>query len=476
VALPWFTWINGAGLSPGEDCLSLNVWTPGLDGARRPVMVWIHGGGFMVGSGATPVYDGRDLARRGDLVVVNINYRLGALGYAQLNQFVGPEFDQSSNLGVRDQIAALQWVRDNIERFGGDPNNVTVFGQSAGGMSVGALLGSPRARSLFKRAICMSGAAGHVLEPDEARVVAEAFVAELGGHYPSPDVLGRIPLKQVLRAQTRVMRRAATPQKLMAFLPAVDGDVIPEQPLEAIRRGEASQIPLLVGATLEEWKLFRLVDEGLRGMRESGLVERFAEVLPGEFERAPAPEVAVEAFRDALGDRSAAGRPGDVWSAFQSARVFHLPAVRLSEAQRDGGGSAYAYLFTWRSPSMRRALGACHALDIPFVFGSTGHPLVRPLTGLSNAASRLSRRIQHAWIEFAREGAPGHERLPSWPEYERQRRSTMIFGRDCVLGEAPLDAERQLLESWSTAAPALSEERVRAPAFSERPAREVVGR
>jgi para-nitrobenzyl esterase len=471
VALPWFSWINGAGLSPGEDCLSLSVWTPGLDGARRPVMVWIHGGGFMVGSGSTPVYDGRDLARRGDLVVVNINYRLGALGYAHLGELPESEFEQSSNLGVRDQIAALEWVRDNIERFGGDPNNVTVFGQSAGAMSIGALLGAPRARALFTRAVCMSGAADHVLERDEARAVAEAFVAELGGLYPSPDVLGRVPLKQILRAQARTMRRTANPQKLMAFLPAVDGDVISEQPLDAIRRGATAHVPLLVGSTLEEWKLFRLFDEGLRGMRESGLLERFAEVLPGDFGRAPSPEVAVEAFRDALGSRSAAGRPGDVWSAFQSARVFHFPAARLSEAQQDGGGSAYAYLFTWRSPSMRRALGACHALDIPFVFGSTGDALVRPLTGLSNAASRLSRLIQHAWIQFARDGAPGHERLPPWPEYERGRRGTMIFGRDCVLDEAPLEAERRLLESWSIPAQEVDAQPASEPVVSKLPAR-----
>lgn len=447
-SLPVFSWINLSAGRLGDDCLTLNLWTPGLDGAKRPVLVWIHGGGFLVGSGSTPIYNGQPLARRGDVVVVSINYRLGALGYAHLSTVFGEEFAESSNLGVRDQIAALEWVRDHIDRFGGDPDKVTVFGQSAGGMSVAALLGAPRARKLMNRAVCMSGAADHVLDTEDARLVAESFLEALGGPPPSHEGLARIPLERILKAQRTTMNRMADLRSLMVFLPAVDGDVIPEQPLDAVRTGAAHDIPILTGTTLEEWKLFRLIDQGVGPFRWRDLVSRFEHVLPA-FSKAPDANTAADRFREALGSRSAARRPADVWSAFQTDRVFYNPSTRLAEAQQAGGGTAYTYLFTWRPPAMRRALGACHAIDIPFVFDATGNPLVRPLTGISPAVGRLSRKLQHAWISFARNGDPGHERLPAWLPYDPARRTTMILGRACAAREAPLEAERRLLESWS---------------------------
>lgn len=449
-SMPVFRWINLAAGRPGYDCLSLNVWTPGLDRARRPVLVWIHGGGFLVGSGSTPIYRGHDLALRGDAVVVTINYRLGALGFAHLGSVLGPGF--AWNLGVRDQIAALEWVRDHADRFGGDPANVTVFGQSAGGMSVAALLGAPRARTLFHRAICMSGAGDHVLDADDARRVAGAFVEALGGPPASHEALARIPVDRILRAQAQVMSRMADLRQLMVFLPAVDGDLIPEQPLAALRRGAAARIPILTGTTLEEWKLFRLVDRGIGRFQWSDADRLFAEVLSA-LPCAPDGRTARREFREALGPRSAARDPYGVWSAFQSARVFHHASARLAEAQHAGGGRVHSYLFTWRPPVLRRSLGACHALDIPFVFGSTAHPLARPLTGVSAVAPRLSRRMQHSWIRFARDGEPGHERLPAWPAYEPTRRATMILGRECALDDAPLEPERLLLERWSAREP-----------------------
>ena len=447
LSVPAFSWINAAAGRLDEDCLSLNVWTPATDDAKRPVLVWIHGGGFLVGSGSTPVYDGADLTERGDVVVVTINYRLGAIGFAHLATVFPDELPECSNLGLRDQIAALEWVRDHIERFGGDPNNVTLFGQSSGGMSIGALLGAPRARKLFHGAICMSGAADHVMSRAAAHGVAEKFLHELGGPSPNPVILGRIPLEQILAAQNRTMSSLADLRSLMVFLPCVDRDLIPEQPLDQIRAGATAHIPILTGATLEEWKLFGLLDGGMAPFGEESLVARFSEVLP-DLPRAPSPPTAVKRFREALGDRTAAHREKWTWHAFQTARVFHWPSSRLAEAQHEGGGTAYGYMVTWRAPLARRALGACHAIDIPFVFGSTQHPLARPLTGLSQEAGRLSRRMQHAWIEFARHGSPGHKRLPDWPAYTPPDRFTMIFGRECELSEAPLDPERQLLASW----------------------------
>jgi para-nitrobenzyl esterase len=446
-AMPFFGWISAAGVDQGEDCLSLNVWTPGCDGAKRPVLVWIHGGGFMVGSGSTGIYDGQDLARRGDVVIVTLNYRLGAVGYAHLGTALGDEFEGSTNLGVRDQIAALEWIRDHIDRFGGDPGNVTVFGQSAGGMSIGALLGAPRARALFHRAICMSGAADHVIEPELGEKVAKSFLGQLGGPAPSHEALGRIPMREILRAQAAVMAEHSNMNTMMVLLPTVDGDIIPEQPAEAVRRGEAAHIPLMVGATLDEWRLFRLIDPGPRALREPGLIERLEEALLG-YPGAPNAERAAQEFREALDGRSTGTSPGAVWSAFQTARVMHFPATRLAEAQAEGGGVAHKYLFAWRPPALRRALGACHGLDIPFVFGAVTNPLVLPLAGFSPAAVRLSRKMQGAWTSFAHQGSPAHAQLPEWGAYTPDERATMVFGRRCELTSAPLEPERSLLARW----------------------------
>ena len=447
LSMPAFSWINAAAGALDEDCLHLNVWTPALDGARRPVMVWIHGGGFLVGSGSTVVYDGTELARRGDVVVVSLNYRLGATGFSHLSTVFPEELPEANNLGTRDQIAALEWVRDHIDRFGGDPGNVTVFGQSAGGMSVGALLGAPRARKLFHRAICMSGAADHVLSRTRAHVVAEKLLHELGGPSPSNVVLGRIPIDELLAAQNRTMLSLSDLRTLMCFTPCADGELIPEQPLDALSAGAAAGIPIMTGATLEEWKLFGVLDGGIRTFSEEDLVTRFSEVLSA-LPSAPTASVAARRYKKALGDRTAAYRDKWVWHAFQSARVFHWPSAKLAEAQHEGGGRAWQYLVTWRAPAARRALGSCHAIDIPFVFGTTGNPLARPLTGLGSEAGRLSRNIMDAWVAFARAGDPGHEGLPEWPHYEPGNRYTMILGRSCELAEAPLEAERRLLEVW----------------------------
>ncbi len=444
-ALPVFSWINAAARSPGEDCLTLNVFTPGLDERRRPVLVWIHGGGFLVGSGSTVVYEGHTLAERGDVVVVTINYRLGALGFAHLGTVLGGEFAESTNLGVRDQIAALEWVRENIDCFGGDPDNVSVFGLSAGGMCVATLLGAPRARALLRRAICQSGAADHVIEREEAERVASALLRRLGGPAPSLASLGRVPIETLLGAQRAVMADLADWNTLMVFLPMVDGEVVPEQPIDAVRRGAAAQIPLLTGATLEEWKLFGLVDPGIGRFDEADLRARLGEVLPAD---APPPAEAAREFQRALGARRAARSPREVWSAFQTARVFHVPSTRLAEAQQQGGGSVYSYLITWRASALPRALGACHAIEIPFVFGNEGNPLARPFSGLSGDGHRFARQLQRSWIAFARSGNPGHDRLPTWPRYRTDERATMVLGRECKLADAPLDAERALLARW----------------------------
>jgi len=448
-SIPMLSFVNAGGARQSEDCLYLNVWTPGLDGAKRPVLVWIHGGAFLVGSGSTPVYQGHGLARRGDLVVVTINYRLGALGFLHLNEIGGEEFRSASNAGGRDQIAALEWVRDNIERFGGDPDNVTVCGQSAGAMSIGALLGSPRARALFHRAICQSGAAQNVISQSQANEVARTFLAELGDPPQRRDALARIPVGRLLRAQGATHRRLADLERLMVFVPNIDGEVIPEHPLTAVRAGAAADVPLMVGTTLDEWKLFSPIELRVAALGPRALVERMEQLLPGVAARAPAAERAAWQYREAVRARGGRTSPFEVWAAFQSARVFHYPASLLAEAQSRARGAAYAYLFTWRPPALRRTLGACHALDVPFIFGLAHSPLTRTVAPLGGSATRLSRRMQHAWIRFARSGHPGHERLPDWERYDAEDRATMVFGRQCYLANAPLEPERVLWERWT---------------------------
>ena len=448
-AMPLFRFLNAGAARQSEDCLSLNVWTPAADRARRPVLVWIHGGGFLVGAGSTPVYDGQHLARGGDMVIVTINYRLGALGYVHLGVLGKAGFEHSSNLGTRDQIAALEWVRDNIEKFGGDPGNVTVCGQSAGAMSVGALLGAPSAQGLFRRAILQSGAGRHVLGREAAGLAAERFLDALGNPECSPESLGQISTSAILRAQGAVNREMMNPRDLMVMMPCVDGDLITESPLETIRQGSASQVDILIGTTLDEWKLFIPMDAARLRSSESRLVERFADLLPQVVSNPPAPEEAVRAYREAVRERGAPTTPFEVWSAFQSMRVFHQPASELADCHADAGGRAHAYLFSWKPAVFSQALGACHAMELPFVFGLTRHPLTRAFAGFSASSRRLSSRMLDAWTSFARDGTPGHAGLPEWDAYESQARATMIFDRECTLADSPLCTERSLINAWN---------------------------
>jgi len=435
-SLPILSFLNAGGARQSEDCLYLNVWSPGLDDARRPVLVWIHGGGFLIGAGSTPVYSGHDLAERGDMVVVTINYRLGGLGFLHLNE-------------VRDQIAALDWVHENIAAFGGDPGNVTVCGQSAGAMSIGALLGAPRARPLFHRAICQSGAAENCLSQERANTIAECFLGELGLRRPTPRTLEKLSVKQILRAQGAVNRRHGNLVELMVLAPCVDGDVVPEPPLDAVRKGKSREIPLLIGTTLDEWKLFTPLDSVVPRLAEKQLLARFRDILGQNGSSAPDAKLAAREYREAVRVRGGDTSPFGVWSAYQSARVFHYPAANLAEQHSDAGGTAYSYLFSWGLPAMKSVLGSCHAMDLPFIFGLSNHPLVRPFAGLAAASDRLSHRMQDAWIGFASSGDPSHSELPKWDRYDSEHRATMLLDRECFIADAPLEAERRLLQSWS---------------------------
>jgi para-nitrobenzyl esterase len=424
-----------------EDCLYLNVWTPAPDRERRPVLVWIHGGGFVIGSGSQSIYDGSRLARRGDVVVVTINYRLGPLGFLHLADLCPGLEGAVGNCGIRDQVLALEWVRDHIEAFGGDPGNVTIFGESAGGMSVGTLLGTPSARGLFRRAIAQSGAAHNVHTRETASRVAEHFLERLGLRpADAARALREMPPDKLLDTQQQSMLSlGASLGLLLPFQPLTDGDLLPEPPIEAVRRGSARGVELLAGTTRDEWKLFSLIDPALSQLDRAGLLARLEKQVGRE-----GAERLVTTYEDVLAER---GRvlASDVFTAIETDRVFRIPALRLAEAQRDHADDVFVYRFDWESPALGGALGACHGVEIAFVFGVLDKPGVDFLSGKGPEADHLAEVTMDAWLAFARGGDPSVGALPGgrWPRYDTDRRATLVFGRACEVQHDPAERERR---------------------------------
>jgi para-nitrobenzyl esterase len=413
-----------------EDCLTLNVWTPGLDDAKRPVMVWIHGGAFLYGTGATPWYDGRSFARD-DVVLVTINYRLGAFGFLHI--------DGQGNNGILDQVAALEWVRDNIAAFGGDPGNVTAFGESAGAMSVGTLLGLPAAKGLFVKAIPESGAAHHGKPADQAERITSEFLAALGVT-PGDGAIDRLralSAEELLDAQATFAALEGTGG--LPFTPVVDGVVLSEAPIDAIGKGQAAGVSVLIGTTRDEWRLFSMLDPAVSSLDEERVGRRIAGLLADPAQAADL----VRHYRASRADVSVS----DLWSELGTDLVFRIPAVRLAEKQSALGNDVYMYRFDYATPALGGMLGACHALEIPFVFESLtsrgADMFVGPVT---DELRTLSRRMHEAWVSFARTGRPTADGLPEWPRYTSERRATMLFGLSQTVVDDPGGDDR---EAWA---------------------------
>ena len=431
------TGLTAAPLRWDEDCLTLNVCTPALDDARRPVMVWIHGGGFRTGKGGIPWYDGSSFATRGDVVTVTINYRLGALGFAHLAEIGGSDYAQSGVSGILDQIAALEWVRDHIAAFGGDPERVTVAGESAGGMSVGTLLGSPRAQGLFRAAIPQSGAAHHCFAASVAAEVAEVLAREAGAG--SIAELVAVPPETLLeaseRAQAEMAKRhsggALASVAGMCFQPVIDGSVLPQAPIDAIAAGQSRDVDVLVGTNLHETTLFHIAASA----PELERVERIAGNIFGE-------------RGDAALDTYRATRPGaspwDLFVAMTSDQSFRMPAVRLAEAQAAAGGNAWMYLFTWESRAFGGRLGSTHALEIPFAFHTLERAGVAPMLGDGPLPTALADEVHAVWTRFVRDGDPAGGSLDAWAPYDAERRATAELGGTLRCLEDPYGDERAL--------------------------------
>ncbi len=437
-----------ADLGTSEDCLFLNVTTPAIDGRRRPVLFWIHGGGFSQGSSGLFLYDAKRLAARGDVVVVTINYRVGLLGAWPGREGEGLD----ANLGLGDQALALEWVRDHIAAFGGDPGCVTLFGQSAGAMSVASLLAMPRARGLFHRVILQSGAAANVSAPARREQIFEHLVkaldldaaGDLGAQLRARDPV------ELLKAQERVVAECRVPLGQLCWSPGFGTASLPEAPLAAVARGDVPRVPMLIGTNLDEWRMFTATDTKRRNLDEATLheyVERTFADAPDPVARRRAVLAAFERDPD-TGERRS---PSEQWVALQTARVFAKPARELADAHAAAGGDVWSYRFDWRPRVLRDRLGACHAMEIPFVFGSHGHRAMWPIVGAWPGARALSHRMQDAWIAFARGDAPEHERLSDWPKHAGKSPISVRFDHDDRLEEALGEQELAVLEGDGSA-------------------------
>lgn len=425
-----------------EDCLVLNVWTPeDPTPGSLPVMVWLHGGAFVMGAGSVPWYDGTALVRRGDVVVVTLNHRLGAMGFLQLGEEWGEAYASSGNAGMLDIVQALQWVRDDIAAFGGNPDRVMIFGESGGGAKVSTLLAMPAAEGLFHRAVIQSGPALVARTPEEADRVTAHVLRKLRVRPGDLAALQAASLEDLQQAQQAAIKAAYKRAKLgdgshvYGFAPVVDGTALPTDPFGEGSLALTTAVPVLVGSTRDEMTLF-FGDDPRVGHITRGLTVAFLARTTGR----PVARELVDRYVAADPDRS----PGRMFVALGSDLVMRRGSVRIAERRlAAGGGPTYLYEFHWPSPALDGLLGATHALDVPFVFDNVAAApgLIPP----GSAPPDLAAQMAAAWIAFARHGEPGHGGLPAWPAYTLEERATMIFDETCAVVSDP---PGELRKAW----------------------------
>ncbi len=429
-----------------EDCLTLNVTTPAADGEKRPVLFWLHGGAFVLGSGSTFLYEANSLIDRGNVVVVAPNYRLGALGFLHLTG-LSSHPEAPSNLGLRDQIAALEWVRDNIGCFGGDPDNVTVFGESAGAMSLGALLAA--APHLFKRAILESGAAAHISTRAESNYVAERFLSAVGLHEDDIDGLRALPLEAILRGQRAVLLGETAKMGRLPWQPTFGDDLLAQHPLFRLQLGSAKGVDLVIGTNRDEWKLFTSASVALRAMSFGELERRIARALVRGGRGGLEPSEAVALYREVTLSRGTQQTAYEAWVAFRTDEYFRLPAIALADALTGRDSRVFMYRFDYPIPAFKNALGACHAAEVPLVFGTHRSRWLKPVYLGRGSADRLSSIVQDAWLTFARSGTPKDAEVREWPLYDAAARSTRILGGGEAAQPTLDDPESRTRRFWS---------------------------
>ena len=412
-------------LPVGEDCLTLHVWTPGLDTAKRPVMVWLHGGAFSYGSANSPRYDSTNLARRNDVVVVAVNHRLNIFGHLDLSAVGGERFASSGNAGVLDLIAALEWVREHAARFGGDPGNVTIFGQSGGGGKVSALLAMPRAKGLFHKAIVQSGASVRFAEPERTMRLADAVLKHLGLGANQLDMLQALPLARLQEAVDPAQKTLPRPRLPLLdrynFGPVIDGSLLPAHPFDPAAPSVSDEVPVLIGGTKDESAIFLAPDDAVwsRTITEEDLRRRIAGVA-GD---------ATDELLTYYKRRDPGASPSDRLITALTASNFGVRSTMLAERKAARGKApVWMYSFDWETPAYDGRLKSPHSMDVPFVFDTLhviGEAHRKP------RAQTLADRVSKAWATFARTGDPGHATLPAWPAYDISRRATMTFDDVC---------------------------------------------
>jgi para-nitrobenzyl esterase len=418
-----FDWDDGFA---DENCLRINIWTKGISNQRnRPVMVWLHGGGYAAGSGQElPAYDGAHLSQKGDVVVVSLNHRLNVLGFLDLSAF-GEKYAKSGNVGLLDLVAALQWVKSNISNFGGDPSNVTIFGQSGGGGKVSTLMVMPAARGLFQKAIVQSGSLLNVMEPKYSRRIGSMVMEELNLKASQIDELQKIPYEQLLIAGNKAVARVkeeAVKEGFNPFIfgwaPTVDGNVLSNQPSNPKALEQSKDIPLLVGTTLHEFTA-STYNPKLRGVdidfTKSTLHKKYGDKT--------------DEFLTAFGKAYPGYKPQDLLDVDFIFRPGAIKQAAMKYAQK--GAPVYIYLFTWESPILDRIFRSTHCMELPFVFDNIDR--CRTMTGGGKAAYLLAEKMSSAWINFAKSGDPNVKGLPRWEPYTIESGATMFFDNTCEL-------------------------------------------
>ena len=425
-----------------EDCLYLNVWTPadagsGEAAAKRPVMVWFHGGGYSYGSGSWPVYDGANLARRGDVVVVTVNHRLNVFGYLHLGGIGGADWADAGNAGMLDLIASLEWVQGNIAGFGGDPGNVTIMGESGGGSKVSTLLAMPGAADLFHKAVIQSGPGLNGVPAESATSSASAVLTELGVDGNSLEDLQALSSESLLDAYHAAQAAAGGGFSGLRLAPVVDGRHLPRHPFTPDAPPQSKDVPVLIGFNKDEWTIFNTAEPWFGRLTEAELTERAAAIPGIPAEKAGALLAAERAHHP---DYSATYLYNVLMS---DARMLLGSALLAERKAAQGGAPVYMYYLTWETPVGDGIMKSPHTLDMPLMFANVDNSVA--LTGESPAARTLEMQMSEAWLAFARTGNPNHAGLPAWPAYDGVDRKTMIFDVEPTVVSDPKGDVRALL-------------------------------
>jgi para-nitrobenzyl esterase len=404
------TVLSFSDLPTSEDCLVLNVWTPHVhDHAKRAVMVWLHGGGFFLGSGGDKYYEGSNLAGKNDVVVVTLNHRLAAFGYLYLGNEAGPAYADSQLVGMLDIVQALQWVKDNIAQFGGDPNNVTIFGQSGGGGKVSALTAMPSAQGLFQKGIIESGAAVHLGSIADATVTRDKVLANLG--------LKSVDMDKLRSVSTQDLMMAGAKAGLLAFFPAVDGKILPTHPFDPVASPLSAKIPIMVGSTKDEATNVFLTDPTWQTMTDADLVKRVSASVGPEL----APKV-IEMYRSS----APTDKPMHLWTSIVTDQMFTRNSVLLAERKvEQHAAPVYMYKINWNSPVLGGKLRAPHAVELPFVFDNVD--VSAGLVGAGPTQNQMAEMMSRTFAAFARTGNPNVKGYPHWPAYTLEKRETFIY-------------------------------------------------